>query len=70
MPKITTIIPIVLLVVGTLGLVAGEFVFGWGRTATLVFAGMNMLGLFSLIYVAGVAQKKRDEQAKTGQAKK
>jgi len=34
-----------LLIVGTLGLLANEFVVNWGRTATLVFATSNVVGL-------------------------
>ena len=30
---------------GTLGLLANEFAFHWGRSATLVFAGLNVAGL-------------------------
>lgn len=40
--------PFVLLIVGTLGLLANEFVFDWGRTATLVFAIFNVAGLLVL----------------------
>jgi hypothetical protein len=38
----------VLLIIGTLGLLLNEFVLGWGRTATLVFAATNILGLVTL----------------------
>jgi hypothetical protein len=30
---------------GTLGLLANELAFHWGRSATLVFAGLNVVGL-------------------------
>jgi hypothetical protein len=39
-----------LLIVGTLGLLANEFVVSWGRTATLAFAGSNVVGLVMLGY--------------------
>lgn len=35
----------VLVAIGTLGLLANEFVFSWGRIATLVFAAANGIGL-------------------------
>ena len=63
MKKIVGPIAIALLIIGTLGLLASTYIFHWGRTATLVFAACNMLGLFSLIYVAGMAQKEKDRQA-------
>lgn len=41
---------VALLVVGTLGLLANEFIVDWGRTATLVFAISNAVGLAILWY--------------------
>ena len=38
----------VLVAIGTLGLLANEFVFSWGRIATLVFAAANGIGLVAL----------------------
>jgi len=38
----------VLLIVGTLGLLLSEFVFDWGRAATLSFALANVIGLLAL----------------------
>ncbi len=35
----------VLVAIGTLGLLTNEFVFSWGRIATLVFAATNGIGL-------------------------
>ena len=37
-----------LVIVGTIGLLANEFVFDWGRAATLVFAALNAVGLVGL----------------------
>ena len=34
-----------LVVVGTLGLLANEFLLDWGRSATVVFALLNVAGL-------------------------
>ena len=41
-------IAFVLLLVGTIGLLLNEFVFEWGRTATLIFAAANVVGLIGL----------------------
>ena len=41
-------IPFVLLVIGTLGLLMNEFLFAWGRIATLIFAAINLIGLVAL----------------------
>jgi hypothetical protein len=38
----------VLLMIGTLGLLMNEFVFDWGRPATLLFAIINVVGLVAL----------------------
>ena len=38
----------VLVTVGTLGLLANEFFFDWGRVAVLIFAACNLVGLFGL----------------------
>ena len=42
---------VVLLFVGTIGLVANEFVLEWGRSATLAFAASNLIGLVIQIIV-------------------
>ena len=41
----------VLLGIGTLGLLINEFVFDWGRAATLTFASVNVVGLATLAFV-------------------
>jgi hypothetical protein len=38
----------VFLLIGTLGLLLNEFVFDWGRAATLTFALANVIGLVTL----------------------
>ena len=38
----------VLVAIGTLGLLTNEFVFSWGRVATLVFAAANGIGLVAV----------------------
>ena len=35
----------VLIIIGTLGLLANEFVFDWGSSATVTFAVVNVVGL-------------------------
>ena len=50
-------IPIVLLVVGTLGLLLNEFVFDWGRASTLSFAVINIIGLLVLGYTYWMTKK-------------
>ena len=35
----------ILLIIGTIGLLVNEFVFDWGRAATLTFAVANLVGL-------------------------
>lgn len=50
MKTIMEIIPFVLIILGTLGLLLNEFVFDWGKAATLIFAAVNLLGLLVLGY--------------------
>jgi len=38
----------ILLIIGTAGLLINEFVFDWGRVATVVFAIFNIAGLVIL----------------------
>ncbi len=48
MRKVIELSPFVLLMIGTLGLLMNEFVFDWGKTATLIFAAANVIGLLAL----------------------
>ena len=48
----------VLIVVGTVGLLANEFVFHWGRPATLWFAVSNAVGLL-VLGIAYVGRSKK-----------
>jgi len=50
-----------LVFVGTVGLLANELVFDWGRTATLIFAGLNVVGLIAL---SPTLWKSREKQGK------
>ena len=38
----------ILLIIGTVGLLINEFIFDWGRVATVVFAIFNITGLVIL----------------------
>ena len=44
------LIAFVLLFLGTLGLLANEFVFDWGSPATLTFAVLNVVGFALLAF--------------------
>jgi len=48
MKKVVELSAFVLLIIGTLGLLTNEFVFDWGRTATVIFATANVIGLLAL----------------------
>ncbi len=39
----------ILLIIGTLGLLANELFFDWGRVATIIFAVANLLGLLLIL---------------------
>ncbi len=41
----------ILLTIGTIGLLMNEFIFDWGRAATLIFAVFNSVGLAILAFV-------------------
>ena len=38
----------ILLIVGTVGLLINELAMDWGRTATIIFAIINLVGLITL----------------------
>jgi hypothetical protein len=48
MKEVVKLSGFILLIVGTLGLLINEFVFDWGRTATITFAALNIAGLATL----------------------
>jgi len=50
MREVAKLSAFILLIIGTLGLLINEFIFGWGRTATLTFAALNVVGLAILAY--------------------
>ncbi|MFC2007701.1 hypothetical protein ACFLVB_03800 [Chloroflexota bacterium] len=39
----------ILIIIGTLGLLANEFIFDWGSSATVTFAVFNLVGLAALV---------------------
>jgi hypothetical protein len=45
MKGVSLSIAFILLIIGTAGLLINEFIFDWGRVATLVFAIVNFMGL-------------------------
>jgi hypothetical protein len=53
------------LLFGTLGLLLNEFLFDWGRPATIVFATINIAGLSLLIALYARTLRARPEN--TGQ---
>ena len=48
MDEVAKWIAFILLIIGTLGLVANEFILDWGTIATLIFAALNVIGLIIL----------------------
>ena len=46
--KNVQLIAFTLLILGTTGLLLNEFIFSWGRPATLIFAFANLIGLVIL----------------------
>ena len=57
MKQIVKLSAFILLGIGTFGLLINEFVFDWGRTATLTFASVNVVGLATLAFVHWGMQK-------------
>jgi len=50
MREVAKLIAFILLGIGTIGLLANEFVADWGRCATLTFAIINVVGLATLAF--------------------
>ncbi len=48
MAELARLIAFLLLIVGTIGLLVNEFVFDWGRVATVVFGVSSVIGLIAL----------------------
>ena len=49
--ELAKLVTFVLLTIGTIGLLINEFIFDWGRAATLTFAVFNFVGLAILAFV-------------------
>jgi len=49
--KVVKLSAFILLSIGTLGLLINEFIFNWGRIASLTFASINVIGLATLASV-------------------
>ena len=47
-PGMLSVGAFVLVIAGTLGLLANEFMFDWGSAVTLLFAASNVVGLVGL----------------------
>jgi len=50
MREVAKLSAFILLIIGTFGLLINEFIFDWGRTATLTFAALNVVGLAILAF--------------------
>jgi len=50
----------ILIFIGTLGLLLNELMFDWGRTATIIFAAINLVGLATLVSTAWIMKKPRN----------
>ena len=50
MSKVIKLTAFILLIIGTIGLLINEIIFDWGRSATLTFAVLNVVGLASLAF--------------------
>ena len=50
MREVAKLSAFILLIIGTLSLLISEFIFDWGRTATIIFATLNIVGLAILAH--------------------
>ena len=51
MKNILTWVTPILLLIGTAGLLLNEFFLDWGRTATIIFALFNIIGIALLVSI-------------------
>ena len=49
----------ILIFIGTLGLLLNEFMFDWGRTVTIIFAAINLVGLVTLVSTTWIIKNKK-----------
>ena len=59
MRNVTKLSAFILLFIGTTGLLINEFVFDWGRVATLSFAAINIVGLIILVFKVLIIEEKQ-----------
>ena len=52
----------ILIFIGTLGLLLNELMFDWGRTATIIFAAINLVGLVTLVSTNWITKETRNRQ--------
>ena len=57
MRESTRLIAFILLRIGTIGLLINELIFDWGRSATLTFAIINVVGFASLAFAYWATKK-------------
>ena len=60
-PLLMTFVSFVLLCLGSTGLLANEFVFGWGRAATLSFAAITVAGFLIFGYLCLSSRPPEDQ---------
>jgi len=59
MREVAKVTAFVLLIIGTIGLIANEFVPDWGRGVTITFACLNVLGLIVLAFATWTMGKRK-----------
>ncbi len=57
MRESTLLIAFILLIIGTIGLLINEIIFDWGRSATLTFAIINVVGFAFLAFTYWAKKK-------------
>jgi len=50
----------ILIFIGTLGLLLNELMFDWGRTAAIIFAAINLVGLATLVSTNWITKETRN----------
>ena len=59
MREVAKLTAFILLVIGTVGLLVNEFVGDWGRSVTITFACLNVLGLVVLAFATWTTGKRK-----------
>ena len=55
----------ILIFIGTPGLLLNELMFDWGRTATIIFAAINVVGLATLVSTTWIIKKQGIDRQQT-----